>query len=279
MKIVVFTRYAPEPNTVELIADSGRLDYERILFKLGRADLIALEMAVRLKEQYGGSIAAFCVAPPAADKLLRTLYAGGADEVTRLWNNSDENLAEFAQARLIADAVKAGGYDLIIGGAVGSEGNSDVIGGAVAGFLGLPQAGNVALVEKREDKLYLERKLEKGEREALLCALPAVITIAEGSLEPRYPSMPQYVNSLRRPLNLAKAELFSTNVEIKYFTLTPPRPRPKKIPRPDDNLPSHKRIEAILAVTGGDKKGNIFEGSAEEMAEKIAAFLESNKFI
>jgi electron transfer flavoprotein beta subunit len=279
MRIAVFTRYAPEPATVELIGDSGRLDYDRILFKLGRADLIGLEMAVRLKEQTGGQIAAFCVAPPAADKLLRTLYAGGADEVTRLWNNREDNQAEFNQARMLADALKNGNFDLIIGGAISSEGNSDVLGGAIAGFLGLPQACNVALVEKREAKLYLERKLEKGEREAIFCPLPAVITMAEGSLEPRYPAMPQYISSLRRPINTRKVELLPTNVELKHFTLTPPRPRPKKIPRPDDSLPYYRRIEAILAVTGGDKKGTIFEGSPEEMAEKIASFLESNKFI
>jgi len=286
MRIAVFTRYAPDPTTVELLVESGRLDKERLLYKLGRADATALEQAVRLVESAGGTVTAFCVAPPAADKILKTLYAGGAQALVRLWNSSYEegaNLTEMLQAQLLANAIKGGHFDLLIGGATGSEGNSDVLGPALAAYLDLPQIGNVVQLEQRgPTELYIERKLERGEREALSCPLPALLTIAEGSLEPRYPAMPAYLAALRRPVEIRRAETVFTKsgaVEVKSLSLTPPRPRPKKLPRPADALLYFQRIEAILAVGGGEKKGTMFEGAPDEMAERIISFLVSNKLV
>lgn len=287
MKIAVFTRYAPDPATVELIAESGRLDAERLLYKLGRADLVALEQAVRLAESSDSQVVAFCVAPPSAEKVLKSLYAGGAHEVIRIWDsNYDEaGLPEMAQAQLLAAALKGGNFDLLLGGAVGAEGNSDVLGPALAAYLDLPQVCNVSHLELRSsDQLYAERKLERGEREALLCPLPALVTLAEGSLEPRYPSMPAYLSALRRPVEYHRAEPAATSgksglTEVRNLSLLPPRPRPKKLPRPSDNLAYYHRIDAILAVTGGDKKGNILEGAPEELAERIVTFLVSNKLL
>ncbi len=281
MKIGVFARYAPDPATVEFGLEGGRLDDERLLYKLGRADLSALEQAVRLAESAGGSVTAFCVAPPSAEKLLKSLYAGGADEVVRLWHGSDEiALPEMVQAQILAEAVRNSGFDLLLGGANGAEGNSDVLGPALAAYLDLPQVGNVVRLELREaGQIYAERKLERGEREAILCRLPALLTMADGSLEPRYPSMPAYLAALRRPIEIRRLEALRNSVEVKNLSLTPPRPRPKKLPRPDDNLPYFQRIDAILTVTGGEKKGNIFEGESAELAERIVQFLASNKFI
>lgn len=281
MRIAVFARYAPDPATVELVAERGRLDGERLLYKLGRADLSALEQAVRLAESSSaGQVVAFCVAPPGTEKLLKSLYAGGANEVIRLWGSGfdEAGTPEMAQAQLLAGAIKDGGFDLVLGGAVGSEGNSDVIGPALAAYLNLPQICNVAQLEIRlEGQLYAERKLERGEREAVACVLPAVVTLAEGSLEARYPAMPAYLAALRKAVELKTAE--ATPVKVRQVALIPPRPRPKKLPRPSDSLPYFSRIDAILAVTGGDKKGNIFEGSPDEMAERILAFLVSNKLL
>jgi electron transfer flavoprotein beta subunit len=283
MRIALITRYAPEPATVELAGESGKLDNERLLYKLGRADAVALEQAVQLAETAGGTVTAFCVAPPAADKLLKGLYAGGANEVVRLWaeNLSEAGVPEMTQAQMLANALKAQNFDLVIGGAIGMDGNSDVIGPALAAYLDLPQVCNVVRLELRpENKLYTERKLERGAREALLCNLPALVTMAEGSLEPRYPSMPAYLAALRRPVDLRRAEAVKSGATAaRTVTLTAPRPRPKKLPRPSDTLPYYQRIDAILTVTGGDKKGNIFEGSADELAERIVNFLVSNKLL
>src|SRR4051794_9452808 len=126
MKIAVFARYAPDPATVELLVESGRLDTERLLYKLGRADLVALEQAVRLAESTNGQVIAFCVAPPSADKVLKSLYAGGAHDVVRLWGNDydEAGIPEMAQAQLLATALKDSAFDLLLGGAVGAEGNS-----------------------------------------------------------------------------------------------------------------------------------------------------------
>jgi electron transfer flavoprotein beta subunit len=281
MKIAVFTRYCPDPVTVEL-TEGGKLDTERLLYKLGRGDLIALEQAVQLAEANDGKVVAFCVAPPAADKILKSLYAGGASEVIRLWDGSsaDTALSEIKQAQLLAGAIRAGAFDLVIGGAVGSEGNSDVLGPALAAYLNWPQVGNVARLELRSsNRLYAEPKLERGEREGVICPLPALLTMAEGGLEPRYPSMPAYLASLRHPVEYRPVERVAAGAEVRYVGLTPPRPRPKKLPRPADTLPYFRRIDAILAVTGGDKKGNIFEGSPDELAERIVAFLVSNKLL
>ena len=63
------------------------------------------------------------------------------------------------------------------------------------------------------------------------------------------------------------------------ITQTPPRPRTRKTPAPDSNLPAFQRIRHLLSGSKIEKKGRILEGDPEVLAEGIVAYLRERGFI
>jgi electron transfer flavoprotein alpha/beta subunit len=126
----------------------------------------------------------------------------------------------------------------------------------------------------------VQRKLERGEREVVECPLPALFTVDPALNEPRYPSLPCYMEALTadvphiglRDLGMMPTWLGEESAP-RVLQLLPPRPRPKTVFTPDGGLPAYQRIEAILQGMVSERKGVLIEGSPEELADKMMQFL------
>ncbi len=106
MNIFVCVKQTPDSSSVYIDPISGQVDYERFVQVLNAADACAVEAAVRLKEQFGGSVTAITLGPLEAEGALRAALAIGADTAARLWHPSAESWGPFTIAAALSGYMK-----------------------------------------------------------------------------------------------------------------------------------------------------------------------------
>jgi len=283
VKIVVCIKQVPDPGSVDVDPVTGAIDEERLIHVVNPADECAVEEAVRIKEKVGGGeVVVITLGPPRAEEALRQCLALGADQAVRVWDRGLEALSALATAQILAQAIKSREYDLVMCGARSADWGSGQVGPAIAELLGLPQVCHITKLELSPQgrAATVQRKLEKGEREVIECPLPALFTVDPALNEPRYPSLPCYMEALTRDvphIDLLDLGMMPTwlgeESAPKVLQLSPPRPRPKTVFTPDTKLPAYQRIEATLRGGVSKRKGVLIEGPLEELVDKIVQFL------
>src|SRR5579875_2069777 len=167
MRVAVCLKQAPDSSSVYVDPISGEVDTERFVQTLNAADACALEAALRLKEQLGGSVFALTLGPDESEEALRVALAMGADTVERIWHPSAVNwgpmtIAAALAARLRADSALP---DLIFCGEQSSDWASGTVGPALAVYLGLPQITGVIGLKAGQEAgrpvLQVTRRLER----------------------------------------------------------------------------------------------------------------------
>jgi len=191
MDIVVCVKRVPDTTEAEIaIRDDGRgIKEEGLVFDINEADNYAVEEALLLKEELGGSVTVLTVGPPEADEALRMCLAKGADRAVRLTDERFEGSDSYATARILAQAIKGMDYDLVLTGCMADDDGAAQVGVTLAEMLGIPHAALVVSTEVEDGRIKVHRELEGGLHEVLEIELPALLTIQTGINEPRYASI------------------------------------------------------------------------------------------
>ena len=117
------------PNEMRLLACVGCSEpvYEPRTsdseIEIGTLDLLALEGALRIKDETGCTVVALTVGPDSASKAIRTCYNKGCDSGIHIRVPPQLNLDAFSTAKLIASAVEKARFDLILLGDIGTGGS------------------------------------------------------------------------------------------------------------------------------------------------------------
>ncbi|HJT56587.1 MAG TPA: electron transfer flavoprotein subunit beta/FixA family protein [Ktedonobacteraceae bacterium] len=292
MDICVCIKQTPDSSSVYIDPITGQVDYERFVQILNPADACAVEAAVRLKEQSGGSVIAITLGPQDAEGALRAALAIGADRALRLWNPQASNWGPFTVSGALAACIQreAPEVDLVLCGDSSSDWSSGIVGPAVAEKLDLPQITGVmqlhAASERGQDtaKLQVTRKLERGYRELLEAHLPVLLTVTGDLNEPRYPSLPAHLAALKAtipivdPLPLIRNDNEAEADETTILEIHTPRPLPRRIAAPNSQRSAFERIGEIVAGGAAGRKTSLVEGSPEELARTLVAFLRERGF-
>jgi electron transfer flavoprotein beta subunit len=152
MHICVCIKQTPDSSSVYVDHVSGQVDYERFVQVLNPADGCAVEAAVRLKEQLGGTVLALTLGPEDAEGALRAALAIGADTAIRLWHSHASDWGAFMVAAALAVYIRRGQGvnlppplmpDLVLCGDASSDWASGTVGPALAEILDLPQVTGV----------------------------------------------------------------------------------------------------------------------------------------
>ncbi|MBW1901181.1 MAG: electron transfer flavoprotein subunit beta/FixA family protein [Deltaproteobacteria bacterium] len=190
MNIIVLIKQVP--NTTEVILDpkTGNLIREGLDSIINPDDLHALEVAVTLKESYGGKVTALSMGPPQAIDALSEAMGMGADKAILLSDPAFAGADTWATSFTLGKAIEAiGDYDLILCGRQAIDGDTAQVGPQVAEYMDLPQVTYVCDIEKIEnDHMVVKRRLEDG-YERIKCGLPALLTVIGEINTPRYPHM------------------------------------------------------------------------------------------
>lgn len=290
MYICVCIKQTPDSASVYIDPIRGQVDAERFVQVLNPADACAVEAAVRLKEQYGGTVKVLTVGPRDAEGALRAALALGANTATRLWNTQADEWGPFTVATALAATLQRETPvpDLLLCGDSASDWSSGIVGPALAEYLDLPQVTGVAqltILEQTPMTLQLTRKLERGYSELLEAELPILITVTSDLNEPRYPSLPAHLAALKATIPTLDPQLLMGNAihngadETTLLEMHTPRPRPRRVTAPNSHHSAYQRIGEIVAGGATGRKTRLVEGSPEELAQVMVQFLKNKEFV
>ncbi len=181
----------PETAEVELrIAEDGvSVREEGLVFDINEWDNYALEEALRLREEHGGTVTVVTLGSEATEEMIRSCVAKGADASVHLADPAFEGGDAAAVARVLAAAIERIDYDLVIAGTQASDDGWGQVGPLVAHYLGIPSATLVTRVEVDGEVVRVRRELEEELQEEIELSLPALLAVQTGINEPRYASV------------------------------------------------------------------------------------------
>ncbi len=187
LNIIVGIKWVPNTTSVNIDPKTGTLVREGIPGIVNPHDLTAVEMALKLKDKYGGTITAISMAPPNAIAGLEHVIGMGVDRgilaSDRVFAGADTLATSYTLAKVIE---KIGDYDLIIMGHETIDSSTAHIGAQVASWLELPYIYYVIDAEYIEEKKVLRvKRILENAYEKFELKLPAIISIAMHSFNPR----------------------------------------------------------------------------------------------
>ncbi len=190
MKIMVCVKQVPvKDSTLRLTEDSTWIREQDLSYEINEPDAYALEEALRLKEKHGGEVVVCSAGPDRVQQVIREALAKGADRAIHLVEDGGSRLDSYPAARLMAEAVRQEGFDLICTGLQSDDLGFAQTGVVLAELLGLPHATIIMEVQVEEGRLKVKRELEGGWFQWVQMPLPALLTIQSGINKLRYATL------------------------------------------------------------------------------------------
>lgn len=236
MRILTVVKQVPDSNApLKVLPDGSGVDQTGLKFVLDPFDEFGVELAIQLREKRGdvAEIVVLTLGTDKAAEALRVALAMGADSgVHVVADAAFDARNELYYTSLLAEAVKREpAFDLILCGKTNIDLDSGAVGPALAEFLDLPHVGAVTALELAGDgKSFTARRRVEGAEEVVECALPALLTIEKGLVEPRYPSLPNLMKAKKKPVKaLPVGDLAGDpgfQAATRFVKLAPPPPKP-----------------------------------------------------
>jgi len=290
MNTVVCVKLVPAINIALLNPYTNSIDDDDLVYIVNPYDAAAIEQAVWIKESIGvGQVTLVSMAPPQTKRLLHHCLAIGADESMLLWDTGFDASDSYATAKILAKAIVALQYDLVLCGKEAIDDEAAQVGAVLAEILGIPWVSRVGEIQTtgEHDRIKVVRKLEKGKRELCEVNLPALLSVDIEPGEARYPSLPSLLAVLRKriqeydlkALGLASRDVGVLGSKVKVISISPAKLRVKKVFTPDSALPPEERVR--LLMTGGvtKKGGDFLEGDPKSIASTIVQFLSKENLL
>jgi len=199
MKILVPVKRVVDFNVkIRVKADSSGIELANVKHSMNPFDEIAVEEAVRMKENGKASeVIAVSIGPPKSQETLRTALAIGADRAILI--ETDQIVEPLAVAKLLKALVDAEGPNLVILGKQAIDDDANQTGQMLAALLDWPQGTFASKVVLNDGSISVTREVDGG-LETVKLTLPAIVTTDLRLNEPRYPSLPNIMKAKKKPL-------------------------------------------------------------------------------
>jgi electron transfer flavoprotein beta subunit len=216
LKMAVLAKQVPDTKHVvgEVMKPDGTLNRAALPAVFNPEDLHALELALSLKDRFGGHITVITMGPPNAAEVLRDSLSRGADQGILI---SDRRLAAsdtLATSVALAAAVrKISPLELVLAGRQAIDGDTAQTGPQTAQKLGMAQVTYVEQVpDFQTGKITLFRRLGRH-TETIECSVPVFVTVTSDAGEARPPRIKRLLKFRRARVAMElKAELTSAGV-------------------------------------------------------------------
>jgi electron transfer flavoprotein beta subunit len=199
MNIVVTVKQIPDPN-VDPELDGERLKREGVAGVLDPGDEFGVEAGLQLAQAHGGEVTVVSMGPPSAMEAVRKALSMGAAKGILVSDDALKGADALTTARVLAEAIKRNGFDLVIAGVESTDGYTGVVPQMIAALLDAPNATFAKTLEVKDSTVHINRQTEKG-YDVVECPLPAVVTVTAGVNEPRYPSFKGIVEAKKKPVD------------------------------------------------------------------------------
>ena len=198
---VVLIKQVPDTKKItgEAMNDDGTVNRSALPAIFNPEDLNALELALQIKDKFGGHITAITMGLPAAAAILRDSLFRGADDAILITDARCAASDTLATSYIISCAVKKLDYDIVLCGRQAIDGDTAQVGPQLAEKLGIPQITYVEELVKLDGKTITARRNVGNGWQLVKTKLPALLTVTGDANEPRFAAakkMMKYKNAL-----------------------------------------------------------------------------------
>jgi electron transfer flavoprotein beta subunit len=185
---IVLVKQVPDTANItgNVMQEDGTVNRAKLPAVFNPEDRVALEMALRVKDKFGGKITTITMGPPRASDILRECLFMGADQAILISDRKFAGADTLATSYVLAEAVKKiGSYDIIFAGRQAIDGDTAQVGPQTAEKLHLPQVTYLEEIVDIDTKTITVRRKIEGGFEVVRCALPVLVTVIKDVVEPR----------------------------------------------------------------------------------------------
>lgn len=184
---VVLVKQVPDTKgiTGKAMNDDGTVNRAALPAIFNPEDLNALELALEIKDKFGGRITAVTMGLPSAAAVLKDSLFRGADDAILITDPRCAASDTLATSYIIACAVKKLDYDIVLCGRQAIDGDTAQVGPQLAEKLGITQITYAEKLLSLDGKnITIRRNIGSGWQE-VRAKLPILITVIGEANEPR----------------------------------------------------------------------------------------------
>ena len=185
---IVMVKQVPDTANIsgKVMKDDGTVNRAKLPAIFNHEDKEALEMALQVKEKFGGTVSVITMGPSRASDMLKECLYMGADTAYLISDRKFAGSDTLATSYVLSEAIKSlGEFDFVFAGRQAIDGDTAQVGPQTAEKLGLPQITYAEEILNIKDKTVKVRRAIDGGFEILEGKLPILLTVVKGANEPR----------------------------------------------------------------------------------------------
>jgi electron transfer flavoprotein beta subunit len=184
---VVLVKQVPDTKNItgDVMNEDGTVKRSALPAIFNPEDLNALEMALQIKQRYGGHITVITMGLPAAAMVLRESLFRGADEAILLTDARCAASDTLATSYILCCAARKVEYDIVLCGRQAIDGDTAQVGPQTAEKLGITQITYVEDIEQLDGKTITARRSIGNGWQQVRAKLPVLLTVMSAADEPR----------------------------------------------------------------------------------------------
>jgi electron transfer flavoprotein beta subunit len=187
--------------TGQVMNDDGTVNRAALPAIFNPEDLNALEIALQIKDRFGGRITVITMGLPVATRILRDALYRGADDAVLVTDPRAAASDTLATSYILSCAVRKLDYDIVLCGRQAIDGDTAQVGPQLAEKLGITQMTYVEAMESLEGRVITARRNTGNGWQRVRAKLPVLLTVTGDAAEPRVAAarkMMKYKNARTR---------------------------------------------------------------------------------
>jgi electron transfer flavoprotein beta subunit len=216
---IVMVKQVPDTANIsgQVMKEDGTVNRAKLPAIFNHEDRVALELALSIKDQYGGKVTVVTMGPPRASDVLRECLYMGADEAILISDRKFAGADTLATSYVLSEAIKKiDNYDFIFAGRQAIDGDTAQVGPQTAEKLQIPQITYVEeIIEVNERTVKVKRKIDGG-FEILESSFPVLLTVIKDSAFPR-PFKAKRIMAFKNAKTLMELEKLAEGNSLLYI--------------------------------------------------------------
>jgi electron transfer flavoprotein beta subunit len=227
MKILVPVKRVVDFNVkIRVKADGSGVELTNVKMSMNPFDEIAVEEAIRLKEQGKATeIVVASIGPAQAAETIRTALAMGADRGILV--KTDGPTEPLAVAKILKGIVDAEQPGIVIMGKQAIDDDCNQTGQMLAALLGWSQGTFASKIVIEGSDLLVTREVDGGLQTVKL-KTPTIVTTDLRLNEPRYASLPNIMKAKKKPIEDKTPDAYGVDVKPRLEVLKTAEPSGRK---------------------------------------------------
>jgi electron transfer flavoprotein beta subunit len=240
VRIICPVKRVPDTAAEKKVSADLTVDRDSVEAILNANDEWSIEEAMRIKESRDDvEVIALCMGPESAQQTVRKALSYGLDGAIQITDPALSGSDATATARVLAAAIEAESWDLVIMGNQSSDARSMLVPAMLAEYLDVPALTYAKRLQVGDDgTVEADRETAAG-HETVQTTLPAVVSVVEAINEPRYPSFKGIMAAKKKPLEVKDVAalglspddvgMAGSSTEILEATPKPPKQAGEKV--------------------------------------------------